>query len=547
MYRYSRKTLCILLTVSISSCSMKKKADLLLYNGKVYTVDSSFTVTEAIAVKDGKIIGVGSTKDLQDKFDAVEKKDLAGKTVLPGLIDAHCHFFGYASDLMKADLYGTKSFDEIIDRLKEFSKTNTFSWLLGRGWDQNDWETKEFPSKEKLDALFPDIPVFLMRVDGHAVLCNEAALNEAHVTASTKVNGGEVITKNGKLTGILVDNAVDLVKQHIPPFPKQVNEECLLRAQKNCFEVGLTTVDDAGLGRDSIEMIMDMQKSGKLKMRVYAMISANEENKNYYFKSGPVKTDRLNVRSFKVYADGALGSRGACLLEPYSDQAGHRGFLLFDKKYFEETAKEMNEHGFQLCVHAIGDSTNRLMLHIFSDELKGKNNKRWRIEHCQVVNPADLHLFGENNIIPSVQPTHATSDMYWVEDRLGKERIKTAYAYNDLMKANNGMIAFGTDFPVEKINPIYTFYAAIARKDLKDFPSNGFQPENKIERKDALRAMTILAAYSNFEENEKGSIEKGKLADFVILDRDIMKVEEKDIPGTKVIATYINGERVFEK
>jgi len=275
------------------------------------------------------------------------------------------------------------------------------------------------------------------------------------------------------------------------------------------------------------------------------MVSATDENKKYYFEHGHLKTDRLNVRSFKMYADGALGSRGACLLSPYKDQPGHYGFLLHDKKYFDDVAKEMIDHGFQLNTHCIGDSANRLMLGVYADHLKGKNDKRWRIEHCQVVDPNDLKMFGEYNIIPSVQPTHATSDMYWAEDRLGKERIKTAYAYKDLMENAGGIIAFGTDFPVESIDPLLTFYAATSRKDLKGFPENGFQPENKTDKKNTLKAMTILAAYSNFEETEKGSIENGKFADFVILDQDIMKCDEKEIPKTKIVATYVNGEKVY--
>jgi predicted amidohydrolase YtcJ len=359
------------------------------------------------------------------------------------------------------------------------------------------------------------------------------------------VNGGEVEIKNGKLTGILVDNAVDLVKKNIPAYSNELYKEYLLQAQKKCFAAGLTTLDDAGLGQDTIRLIEELQNSGELKMRIYAMISDNEKNRAYFFEHGPLKTDRLNVRSFKVYGDGALGSRGACLLQPYSDEPGHTGFLLHDRKYFEDIATQALEHGFQLCTHAIGDSANRVLLQVYAAHLKGRNDKRWRIEHCQAVDPSDLKLFDENNIIPSVQPTHATSDMYWAEERLGKERIKNAYAYNDLMHSG-GIIAFGTDFPVEQINPLYTFYAAVARKDLKGFPTNGFNPENKVERKDALRAMTILAAYSNFEEQEKGSIEQGKFADFVILDRDIMQTDEKEIPNAKVIATYVNGEKVFE-
>lgn len=536
-----------LLLFSLFSCHIQRHADKILYNGKIYTVDNGFSVVEAIAIKGGKIVAIGSTDDLLDEFITKEKIDLGGNAVYPGFIDAHCHFYGYATDLLKCDLYGTKSFDEIIEKLKVFSVSNKFSWNLGRGWDQNDWEVKEFPSNEKLDSLFPDKPVFLMRIDGHAALCNSAALRIAGITTATQVTGGEVVQANGKLTGLLLDNAIDIVKNKIPPFSDQLIEESLLEGQKNCFAVGLTTVDDAGLGKDSIITMHKLQKEGKLKMRIYAMVSNDPASLKHFFHHGPYKSDRMNVRAIKVYADGALGSRGACLKKEYSDQKGHFGYMLNSAEYISAIADEALENGFQLCTHAIGDSANKVVLEIYKNHLSPENNKRWRIEHCQVVDPKDRKIMENNNIIPSVQPTHATSDMYWAEERLGKDRIKNAYAYKSLRDDANGMIVFGTDFPVENINPLYTFYAAIYRRDLNSFPEGGFQYEERFKRKDALRAMTINAAYSNFEEEEKGSLEEGKFADFVILDKDIMKIDEKEIPTTKVVATYVDGELVYSK
>ncbi|HRH67191.1 MAG TPA: amidohydrolase [Bacteroidia bacterium] len=542
------KFLILLLTGSVlSSCKWSKNADLVLYNGVIYTVDDGFTVVEAMAIRGGKIIAVGSTDDLKNGFTARESIDLQGKAVYPGFIDGHCHFFGYGSDLVKCDLSGTTSFDNVLEKVSSYARTNDFEWVLGRGWDQNDWEKKEYPTKHKLDSLFPDKPVFLMRIDGHAVLCNAMALKKAGITANTKVDGGEILLENGEPTGLLIDNAVDLVKEKIPPFSREMHEKALLQAEQNCFAVGLTTVDDAGLGKDSIALIHDMQKEGKLKIRVYAMFSDDLKTREYFFENGPVKTDRLTVRAVKVYADGALGSRGACLKKPYADQPGHYGFLLRSQKFMKEIADEALENGFQVCTHAIGDSAVSVVLRIYADHLPGDNNRRWRIEHCQVVDPKDHNLFGDYNIIPSVQPTHATSDMYWAEERLGKDRIVNAYAYKELKEEAGGRIVFGTDFPVENINPLNTFYAAVERKDLKEFPSGGFQPENRIKKKDALRAMTLWAAYANFEENEKGSLEEGKVADFVILDQDIMKIEGKKIPSTNVLATYVNGEKVFSK
>ncbi len=539
--------LTILLLFSIFACHIQRHADLILFNGKIYTVDNGFSTVEAIAIKGGKVVGIGSTEDLLHDFITTEKIDLDGKAVFPGFIDAHCHFYGYGTDLLKCNLYGTKSFDEILERMKTFSLTNKFAWELGRGWDQNDWEVKEFPSNEKLDSLFPDKPVYMMRIDGHAVVCNSVALKLAGITTETKVVGGEIEQKNGKLTGLLVDNAVDLVRIKIPTFSDQLIEESIMQAQANCFEVGLTTVDDAGLGKDTIIALHKMQKEGKLKMRIYAMLSNDPATIKHFIHHGPFKSDRLDVRSIKVYADGALGSRGACMKQEYSDQKGHYGYMLTSAKAITEIADEAAENGFQLCTHAIGDSANKVVLEIYKEHLSPENNKRWRIEHCQIIDSKDRKILGNNNIIPSVQPTHATSDMYWAEERIGKDRMKDAYAYKSLRDDANGMIAFGTDFPVENINPIYTFYAAVYRRDLNNFPEGGFLFDERTKRKDALRAMTIGAAYANFEEEEKGSLEEGKFADLVILDQDIMKIDEKEIPLTKVVATYVNGEKVFGK
>jgi predicted amidohydrolase YtcJ len=319
----------------------------------------------------------------------------------------------------------------------------------------------------------------------------------------------------------------------------------LLEAQQNCFAVGLTTVDDCGLGFGSVELVKKMQATGDLKMRMYIMLSDGSANYDYAKKNGKLKTDRLNVRSFKVYADGALGSRGACLLKPYSDKTGWYGFLLSPKQHFDSVAKIIHDLGFQMCTHAIGDSGNRTMLNIYAKYLKGKNDLRWRIEHAQVINQNDFKFFGDYNIVPSVQPTHATSDMYWAGDRLGAVRVKGAYAYKQLLQ-QNGWVPLGTDFPVEDISPFKTFYAAVVRKDAKGWPENGYQMENALTREEALRGMTIWAAKANFEENEKGSLEKGKFADFVILDADLMKEAPEKLLQVKILKTFLGGEKVYD-
>jgi predicted amidohydrolase YtcJ len=530
-----------------AACKQKEyNADMLVKNAVVYTVDSNFTTASAFVVSGGKILAVGNADSLEQKYNAREVIDAQGAAVYPGFIDAHAHFYEYGMGLQEVNLVGTHSWPEIIDSVKAFADRNTDGWIIGNGWDQNDWTNKHFPDKAKLDSLFPMRPVILSRVDGHAVIANQAALNIAGVKPGQTINGGEIETSNGKLTGILVDNAVGIVTRKIPEPTAAIIDTALLSAQKNCFAAGLTTVDDCGLPYTMVNTINELQNKGDLKMRMYVMLADRQENYEYLFKHGIVKTPRLNVRAFKVYADGALGSRGACLLQPYADSAKWSGFLLSTQKHFEEIAPKIAAHGFQMCTHAIGDSAVRVMLKVYANNLKGKNDLRWRIEHSQVVSPQDLDKFGQYSIIPSVQPTHATSDMYWAGKRLGNERLKTAYAYKQLLK-QNGWLPLGTDFPVENINPLYTFYAAVERKDLKGFPEGGFQPENALSRIEALKGMTIWAAKANFEEKEKGSIEPGKFADFVILDKDIMKVKGSEIPTTKVTKTYINGVKVYDK
>ncbi len=541
------KKLWPLLLLLAAACKKKEfNADLLIKNAVVYTVDSTFTIADAFVINAGKIVAVGKAAELEEEYLAREVIDAQGKAIYPGFIDAHTHFYEYGLGLQQVNLKGISTWHAVTDSVQSFVRNNPDGWVIGNGWDQNLWPGKKFPDKALLDSLFPMRPVLLSRIDGYAAIANQAALDIAGIKPNQKVTGGEIETINGKLTGVLLDNAVGIVTRKIPAADEQVTQAALLSAQQNCLAVGLTTVDDAGLPYTMVNTINQLQKKGDLKMRMYVMLADREENYNYLFKNGIFKSPRLNVRSIKMYADGALGSRGACLLRPYADQAGWSGFLLSNPQHFKQIAEKLANTNIQLNTHAIGDSANRVMLKIYAGVLKGKNDKRWRIEHAQIVAPEDLHYFGDNNIIPSVQPTHATSDMYWAGKRLGEDRIKAAYAYNQLLK-QNGWMALGTDFPVENINPLYTFYAAVARKDLKGYPEKGFQPENAITRTEALKGMTIWAAKANFEEKEKGSIELGKYADFVILDADIMRVSASQLPYAKVLKSYINGEKVYEK
>ena len=531
----------LVMMIFLFSCNGKQKADLILHNGVVYTVDSAFTMAEAFAVTDGKIVAVGSNKEILDQYKSDSVIDAAGKAVFPGFIDAHCHFYGYGLNLTKADLIGCRSEEEMIERVAAWAEKNPDGWVLGRGWDQNEWPSKKFPDKTKLDSLFPNRPVYLTRVDGHAALVNSEALRIAEINSDTKVSGGKVELVNGSPSGILIDNAMDLVFGKIPAPSEKQSEDALLKAQQNCFAVGLTTVDDAGLSLETVRLIEKLQNDGKLKMRIYAMLDPTEENFEAFQK--PYSTDRLTVRSFKIYADGALGSRGAWLLEPYSDDPQNRGLLLQDTSYYHLWAKRCRENGFQLNVHAIGDAANELMLTVFAQYNEKKNDLRWRIEHAQVLAEKDIDMFGNYGIIPSVQTTHATSDMNWAEERLG-DRIRLAYAYKTLMQ-QNGWIPLGTDFPVEFINPMFTFFAAVARQDADCMPEAGFQTENALTRKEALRGMTIWAAMANFEEKQKGSLEVGKAADFVILDRDIMQCPIREARDAKVLRTVLNGATVY--
>lgn len=533
----------LIASLFINACNNLEKADLIVHNASIYTLNEIMPTAEAMAVKDGKIVAIGPENEILNKYTAPHKIDVRKMPVYPGFIDAHCHFLGYGLFLNVLDLKNSHSFGEVVDKLLLHAKNNTSEWIIGRGWDQNNWEDKKFPNKYLLDSLFPNTPIYLKRVDGHAALLNSKALELAGITTQTKTEGGEIFTENGNLTGIITDNAMHLVEKVLPKKTIEEKRKALLLAQKNCFAVGLTTVSDAGLDLEDIMLIKKMHESGELKIRIYAMLNPNEENEQLALQ-GIIKTSHLTVRSFKLYADGALGSRGALLKQPYSDMPTHSGVIVDSLEKLNHFAALCSRINFQLNTHSIGDSANALMLSLYAKYLKGTNDLRWRIEHAQVVDKKDFAYFSEYNIIPSVQPTHATSDMYWANQRLGSHRKHRAYAYNELMQLN-GLIALGTDFPVEEINPLYTFYAAVFRKDHKGFPENGYQPNNALSRENALKGMTIWAAIANFEENEKGSLEAGKNADFVILDRDILKVKENFVLNARVVYTFVNGEKVF--
>lgn len=533
-----------IITFLFTACSIKEKVDVIYFNGQVYTIDSLLSKQEAFAIKDGKFIAVGTTIFIEKNYESTVKIDLKQQFVYPGLIDAHSHFYGLGRFMQMVDLTGAKSWDECLERCKNFYDTNKPSVLLGRGWDQNLWAKEDFPTNEKLNELFKNIPVLLKRVDGHAAIVNDFTLKLANINNTTLVNGGKVILQKNKLTGVLIDNAVDLVENVLPEISIADKIKALKIAEKHCFEYGLTSVCDAGLELPIIHLIDSLQQQNLLNMRIYAMVSLNNQNLKEALKIGVYKTEKLNVSSFKMYADGALGSRGACLLAPYADDIHNKGFLLTDINKMKAYILQIATSKFQLNTHCIGDSSNRLILNLYSKVLAKNNDRRWRIEHAQVVNPQDFKLFGDYKIIPSVQPTHATSDMVWAKNRLGKNRIEHAYAYQELLKQNS-WLPLGTDFPVEHVSPFYTFYAAIARKDSEGNPTPGFNIENSLTREQALKGISIWAAKAAFEENEKGSIEAKKMADFIVTNIDILN--EKDllkIRNLKPNEVYLNGKRV---
>lgn len=524
----------------LSSC--QSKVDLIVHNANVYTVGQNNLKASAFVVDDGKFVDVGG-EELLEQYTAKKVLDLQELPVYPGFIDSHCHFLSFGLSLNKVDLVGTKSFEDVLDRVKRYATNKELNAITGRGWDQNDWKIKRLPNKEQLDLLFPDIPVALRRIDGHAMLVNQKALDLAGITLDTEVTGGQIVKENGKLTGVLIDSPMQMVTNILPKSSVEDKIKSLQDAEEISFANGLTTVSVAGLDREDIFLIDSLHKTGALTIRVYAMISNSQDNVDYFLKEGPYKTDKLNVRSFKVYADGALGSRGAALKDSYSDLDNHTGAFITSKDSLEALAYKLAASPFQMNTHAIGDAANQVVLEAYNKALVFSDDPRWRVEHAQIIDTNDINLFNRK-ILPSVQPTHATSDMYWAEDRLGEDRLYGAYANKALLE-QSGRIALGTDFPVEDINPFKTFYAAVVRKDSDAFPEEGYLPENKLLEIEALKGMTIWGAYANFEDKEKGSIEAGKVADFIILDRDIIEVSEKRILKTRVVATLVDGKIVY--
>ncbi len=544
---YQRVFRCILTCgiFAIAACQPKLEVDTILYGAGIYTAVHPERIADAVVIDDGRIVAIGHSDSLFRKYQAIDKINLKGKFIYPGFNDGHAHFHGYSLLQLQVDLRGTASFQDVLSRTILFAEVSGLEFIEGRGWDQNDWSNKEFPTKEAIDSLFLNTPVLLKRVDGHAAIANQAALDYAGVTPETTVQGGVLHKEKGELTGLLIDNAVDLVVLPKPAIAEQ--QKAVLWAQDSLLKYGITSVTDAGIKHTAIEMFRQLQEDSLLKIRINAMVADYPEQWEHYLKDGPIKGERLQVICFKVYMDGALGSRGALLLEPYSDDTANNGLLLHDPDHFFNAAKKLKEHNWQLAIHAIGDSANRYALDLF-EQIQGREggDHRWRIEHAQIVAEEDKSRFIELGVLPSVQPTHATSDMYWAEERLGAGRMHETYAFKDLMGAEE-KIVFGTDFPVEHISPFKTFRAAVFRQDTAGYPPGGFLPSQKLGRYTSLRAMTYWPAYASFEEQQKGSLEPGKYADLVILDHDLMSVPRDSIDKIRVYQTWINGEKLYQR
>lgn len=539
------RVICLtIVTMILSACKPgKTNVDLIIRNAVIYTADSAFTLHTTMAVDNGKILAVGDDITINETYQSDSVYDAEGKAVYPGFIDPHSHFHGYVLSHQYADLQPATSYENMLDIVAKHQESSSSEWIVGRGWDQNNWPGQQFPDNKLLNERFPDNPVVLIRIDGHAVLVNQAAIDKSGLKADNLPNPAQAVIKKGKFTGIFTEALADTFRNLVPEPAGKLLAEMMIKSAMECHQTGLTMVTEAGADASLIEFYDSLQKEDNFELALYVMLNPTDDNVKKYIRKGPLRKEKLNIHSIKLYADGALGSRGACLLKPYSDDPDNYGIMTINPEELGKWCVTAYDNGYQVNTHAIGDSANRMVLDVYSNYLLPGNDLRWRIEHAQVIDPADFRKFGEFGIIPCVQATHATSDMGWARQRLGK-RVRNAYAYRKLMK-ENGWLPNGTDFPIENISPIYTFYAAVDRKDLKGNPPKGWQRENALTRQEALRSITIWAAKGCFEEDRRGSLEPGKNADFVILDRDIMQVKAREIPKTKVLRTYIDGKVVY--
>lgn len=538
-----------------ASAAQTVRADLILVNGRVYTVDAARPLVAAIAVRNGRVLFAGSEREARALAGPQTRIiDARGQTVIPGMVDAHAHLFGLGNSLRNVQLAGARSYDEVITRVVARARdVKPGEWIVGRGWDQNLWPDRNFPTHEALSRALPNNPVALERIDGHATLANAMAMRTARVDASTKdPDGGRLIRlSDGSPSGVFVDNASAFIDRAVPPLTRQQARDAIIAAIAEANKWGLIGIHDAGVGRETIDIYEALAREGRFSLRNYVMISDDSAAIRHYMSRGPLSAlydGRLWVKSIKLYSDGALGSRGAALLAPYSDEPGNTGLLVSAPAHIEQVATAALRRGFQVNVHAIGDRGNRIVLDAFDAAFRKvpRADHRFRIEHAQVISPSDIPRFSVLGVIPSMQASHQTSDMRWAEARVGPERIKGAYAWRSLLETGV-VIPNGSDFPVEEVNPLISFHAAVSRQDGTNWPSGGWYPRQIMTRTEALKSITIWPAFAAFQENLMGSLAPGKYADFVILDRDIMTIPASDILKTRVVSTWIAGRTVYER
>ncbi|TNE52978.1 MAG: amidohydrolase [Bacteroidetes bacterium] len=532
----------VLVFFGLQSCYKGKEVDLVIHNAKIYCLDEEMHVEEAMAIRDGIIVEIGPERQILNKYSSEEVIDAAGKAIYPGLTDSHGHLLSLLQQKLNLNLVGSTSFEAVLEKVKQYAIGKKRKFIMGRGWDQSLWANNNFPDNKLLNELYPDIPVLLFRVDGHAALANDFLLKKAGLNPDSKIEGGEVQSKEGQMTGILLDNAIEEVSKLIPEYSTREKQDALLEIQEELFQLGITEVHEAGIHYPDIELFKSLYDWGNFDLQIYAMLYPTEENFNFVRKNGIYKHKGLLIRSFKVVGDGSLGSRGACLKSPYSDAPHTHGFLTTSIQRMKEVADFALEHGYQMNTHAIGDSTNKILIDLISKIHQQKPDHRWRIEHAQVLSPEDIISMGKVGVFPSVQPCHAVSDQRWAKDRLGEQRMVGAYAYQSILK-NCGMIALGTDFPVESFDPFQNIHAAVQRTNVGEEHAKGFLVQEKLSLDDCMKGLTIWSACASFQEHQKGSIEKGKDASFVILEKPI--ATQTKFRNNFAYQTYIKGKKVY--
>lgn len=532
------------LLLTLSACYKGKSVDLIIHNAKIHVMNDQLEMSEAIAIKDGKIVEVGPERQILNKYTAKTIINAQNKDVFPGFHDAHGHIMSLAKQKLNADLRGSRSYYEMISKLEKHQSKTKQSILIGRGWDHSIWGEKIMPDNQLLNETFPETPVALTRIDGHAMLINQAMMDYVGINDTTQVKGGDFLKKDGKLSGILLDHALDLVNNAIPKPKKEDLKAAILSIQNDLLAAGITHVHEAGLSAEERDLFIELADKNQLEIYVYAMLFPTPENIEFAKEHGFYKNNRLSIRSFKIIADGALGSHGACMIEPYSDLTNTHGMLLKSPSEIHAVFTEAKTLNYQVNSHCIGDSANRTVLRMIDTLMQKTPDHRWRIEHAQIMHPSDFQYFNSTGVIPSVQPTHATSDQRWAEHHIGKERLeKGAYAYNTLQK-ESGMILFGTDFPIEHYDPFGTIHAAVQRKNTENEPLKGFLKDEAVDLATTLKAMTLWAAYGCFEEGQVGSLEKGKQANIVIFDQAV-KSSASFLPNYAWV-TIVDGKIVFD-